>query len=222
MGAEREAKLSRAEEHLCQLPGVTRARIVQAAEGDEIHVMVAGHLDQDEIKRMKKDIETIYLLDVGERVDYRKVSIAQVNAADDSGGWRAASRPVLSRIALEYGPARSVSAHVHLDYLGQSYEGGASGCSDADCISDIVKAAMVEALESMMGGGYRLQAACEVSGDRVISEVVVTDVSTGQRNRYIGAAYRKEDVPTSVARSVLQALNRQLERLAARGEEAPA
>ncbi|HAI87314.1 MAG TPA: hypothetical protein DCL63_10050 [Firmicutes bacterium] len=219
MGAEREAKLSRAEEHLCQLPGVTRVRIVQAAEGDEIHVMVAGHLDQDEIKRMKKDIETIYLLDVGERVDYRKVSIAQVSAADDDGEHRATSRPVLSRIALEYGPSRAVTVHIHLDYMGQSHVGEASGCSDGDCICDIVKAATVDALESMMGGGYRLQASCEVSGDRVISEVVVTDVVTGQRNRYIGAAYRKEDVPTSVARSVLQALNRQLERLSARSED---
>jgi len=215
MGGEREAKLSRAEEHLCQLPGVARARIVQGAEGDEIHVMVAGHLDQDEIKRMKKDIETIYLLDVGERVDYRKVSIAQVSAAEEDVGQCSGSRPVLSRISLEYGPSRTVTAEVHLDYMGQSHAGTASGCSDGDFICDIVKLATVDALESMMGNGYRLQASCELSGDRVVSEITVTDVSTGQRTRYIGAAYRKDDVPTSVARSVLQALNRQLQRLAA-------
>ncbi|MEA4882656.1 MAG: hypothetical protein VB144_03160 [Clostridia bacterium] len=212
-GGDREARLARAEERLLTLPGVVRVRVLAAVEGDEIHVMVAGQLDQDEIKRMKKDIETVYLLEVGEKVDYRRVSIAQVGEAPESG-TNALRRPVLSRVAIEYGPKHSMIGHVTLDYEGESFCGTACGCAVNDSVDQVMKHAALEAVQALLGAKYRLQADCSIIGDRVITEVTIIGRDSGERRRYIGAAYKKDDLPTSVVRSILQALNRQLERAA--------
>lgn len=211
MEMDRESRLASAEEHLRLLPNVVRAKVVEGEDGNEIHVMVGQVLDQDDIKRLKKDIETVYLLDMGEKIDYRKVSIAQIPSCDEIAHSPVHSRPVLSRIALEYGPGGMMCAHVDLEHGNQTFSGNASGRSGEDQVCEIVKNATLRAVEQLIGDGLRLQAQCEMAGGRVVSEVAVSDSASGQKNRYIGAAYQKDDLPASVARSILQALNRQLE-----------
>lgn len=214
MDRDRELKIAVAQEHLRLLPNVVMARIVEGADGDEIHVMVNQRLDQDGIKRLKKDIETIYLLDTGERIDYRKVSIAQVQGEaekGDLGGTRVIRRPVLASVALEDGPRGSMSARVVLEHSGCSYVGNASGYAHEHEICDLVRAATVDAVQQMAGEAVRVQANCQPHGDKVIAEVTVVDSASGTRQRYVGAAFHRDDLPTTVARSILHALNRQFE-----------
>ncbi|MCR4426771.1 MAG: hypothetical protein NUW23_11410 [Firmicutes bacterium] len=213
MSDNHTTKLVRVEERLCQLSGVARARILPGTEGDEIHVMVVGQFTQDDMKRLKKDIETIYLLEVGERVDYRKISIAQVGEKPDDSLPVVRGRPALKEVAIEYGPRNSITARVTLDHTGESHSGTADGCSLDDCIEDVVRRATLQAIESLMGPKYRLQAQCDVNGERVVAEVTTVARDSGERRRFIGAAYKRDDLPTSIARSILHALNRQFERV---------
>lgn len=211
MDQDRGVKTALAQEHLCLLPNVVTARIINTAEGDEIHVMVNQRLDQEGVKRLKKDIETVYVLDTGDRVDYRKVSIAQVQQAQSPGGVRLIRRPVLARVGLDYGPKGAVCARVVLEHSGHSFEGNASGRAGEDEVCMLVKDATVDAIQLMTGDSVRLRAVCEFLGDKVVSEVTVVHPCSGSRQRYVGAAFYRDDLPTSVARSLLHALNRQFE-----------
>lgn len=211
MDQDREVRTALAQEHLRLLPNVVTARIIETADGDEIHVMVNQRLDQEGIKRLKKDIETIYVLDTGERVDYRKVSIAQVQQAQPGDITGVVGRPVLASVGLEYGPKGSMCARVVLEHSGHSFEGNATGRAGEDEVCEMVKDATVDAIQLMTGDALRLQAACEFLGDKVVAEVIVVNACSGKKQRYVGAAFHKDDLPTSVARSLLHALNRQFE-----------
>ena len=210
---DRKTRLAKAEGRMRLLPGVTRVRILELADGDEIHVMVEGCYDQDEIKRLKKDIETVYLLETGESIDYRRISIAQIREKhpDDHAGSN--GRPVLSRISVEYGQGGAVVAYVDIEFGGECYSGSANGRTIEEPLSNIVKRATLKSIEKLLGEKYALQADCEIADGRVISEITLIDSSSGQRQRYLGAAYKRDDISTAVARSILQALNRQFELL---------
>lgn len=212
MADDRGLRLAKAEGRIRQLPGVARVRILPLADGDEIHVMVEGCYDQDDIKRLKKDIETVYLLEAGEPIDYRKISIAQVKKEemDDSSPKR---RPVLRRIAVEYGQGGVVTGHVDMEFGGQCYSGTAHGRTVEESLGNIAKRATLKSIEMLLGQRFALQADCELVGGIVISEVTLIDSISGQRQMYLGAAYKGDDLATAVARSILQALNRQFEML---------
>jgi hypothetical protein len=210
---DRKLRLAKAEGRIRLLPGVVRVRILPLADGDEIHVMVEGCYDQEDVKRLKKDIETVYLLEAGEPIDYRRISIAQVRKeemGDDSGSNR---RPVLRRIAIEYGKGGAVTGHVDLEFGGQCYSGTAHGRAIEESLCNIAKRAALKSIEMFLGQRFSLQADCEIANGIVISEVTLIDSASGQRQMYLGAAYKGDDLATAVARSILQALNRQFELL---------
>ena len=56
-----------------------------------------------------------------------------------------------------------------------------------------------------------MQANSQPQGNRVIAGVTVVDSASGTRQGYVGAAFHRNDLPTTVARSILHALNRQFE-----------
>lgn len=211
MADDRRPRLAKAEGRIRLLPGVARVRILPLADGDEIHVMVEGHYDQEEIKRLKKDIETVYLLEAGEPIDYRRVSIAQVRKEDMGDDSSPNSRPILKRIAVEYGQGGEVTGHVDMEFGGRCYSGTAHGRMIEDSLGSIAKRATLKSIEMLLGERFALQADCEIVNGIVVSEVAVIDGTSGQRQMYLGAAYKGDDLATAVARSILQALNRQFE-----------
>jgi len=210
---DRRLRLAKAEGRMRLLPGVARVRILPLADGDEIHVMVEGCYDQEDIKRLKKDIETVYLLEAGEPIDYRKISIAQVMKEEMHDDSSSNGRPVLRRIAVEYGKGGIVTGHVDMEFGGQCYSGTADGRTIRDSLGNIAKRATLKSIEMLLGQRFALQADCEIVNGVVISEVTLIDSTSGQRQTYLGAAYKGDDLPTAVARSILQALNRQFELL---------
>ncbi len=101
-----------------------------------------------------------------------------------------------------------------IEFGGECYSGSANGRTIEEPLSNIVKRATLKSIEKLLGEKYALQADCEIADGRVISEITLIDSSSGQRQRYLGgAAYKRDDISTAVARSILQALNRQFELL---------
>lgn len=213
MSDSRETRRSNAEGRMRLLPGVARVRILSSADGDEIHVMVEGSYDQEDIKGLKKDIETVYLLETGEPIDYRRISIAQIRKEDSHDDVGSKGRPLLSKIAVEYQQGGVMAAHVDIEFGGQCYSGTARGRTVEEPLGEIVKCATLKSIEGLLDERYALQADCETIDEVVISEITLIDSISGQRQKYLGAAYKRDDIATAVARSILQALNRQFELL---------
>jgi len=196
------------EHRLGQIRGVISARVVTGEDGEvgEIHVMADS---QRTPKQLVRDIESLFLLHFKTRLDYRKISIVQLE------GERSGS---MGRIRLKVVDNKQVSKtqsrrwSVILEYNQQDVTGQWDGASSATEAEGAAQATL-GALQGMVGSAFTLSLREAKVAQLEGAAAVIAAVSLGappRQETLIGSSFIKDNVAEASARAVLSAVNRRL------------
>jgi hypothetical protein len=219
----RDERLTRLQQELEKVPGVTRARVVGEEKPSEIHIVATSERAPKQIVR---DTQSLATAGFGIPIDHRIVSIVQI----DSNSPQAAPapppfveetpvhsdgyRPVLERVVLaSKGDAGWVKVALRWpDH--QTTEGtGAAGASK-ETRARGAATALLQALEPAL---TRIRARVDVdhvvihrigSSDSVLVRAVFYE--RGAVTPVVGSALVYDDVATAAVRALLHAINRKL------------
>lgn len=194
------------EQRLGQIRGVISARVVPGSDGDigEVHILAAC---QRTPKQLVRDIESLVLLHFKTKLDYRKISIVQLETRRIAAASRVRLKTVESENA---GP--SMCCGVTLEYESQDIVGrweGPLSTTEAEGAAS----ATVNALRGLVGEGLvlLLKEAKEAQLDE--GQVIIASVAVGtppKQETLLGSSFVKGTVAEASARAVLSALNRRL------------
>ncbi|MDO8690220.1 MAG: hypothetical protein Q7R39_09475 [Dehalococcoidia bacterium] len=194
------------EQHLSQIRGVISAQVVASADGEigEVHILAAS---QRPPKQLVRDIESLVLLHFKKKIDYRKISIVQLE------GRRVTA---LNRIQLKgvqcQPDATPPQWAVTLQYEQRELLGewqGDTSVSEAEGAAE----ATLRALKDLVGPALQLALKeaklTQMDGGGVVVAAVAVGVPPRQET-LLGCSFVKESVAEAAARSVLGAINRRL------------
>ncbi|WP_026369147.1 hypothetical protein [Kallotenue papyrolyticum] len=189
------------EEALRTIPGVRNVRIVRslAYDLDEIHVLASPRRSP---KKIVRDIETLLMVEYDYRIDYRRISLVQV---DDS---LAAERLTLGRVEAIHQPD-GIFIEVELLNGQQSYAARMPVGNDAALAA---ARATIQALNSLFTGTTPLRLSgtlLSTIGNREIVTAYVT-FQDGVIEHLLGSTFVRGSVPEAAARAVLAATNRRM------------
>jgi hypothetical protein len=189
-----------------KIRGVYAAQVVIGEDNvEEIHV-IASPLRKP--KQVVRDIESMLLVNFGVRVDYRRISLVQMQ---EERLFQTEARPRLVTVRSIEGPNRR--AEVELEKDGHLFVGSAhSSDQDVDIIR-LVSTATIEAMEQVLGEHvtYRVDDVEHVMVKEIPTIVVVVTVTfeTNQET-LIGICQVHNEVADAAARATLNAVNRRL------------
>lgn len=195
---------------LSKLPDIINCSVVCNEEGniEEIHVLAAVGRN---IKQLVRDIQSAICAKFNMQVDYKKISIAQINEAEFKE-----ARVKLESVAVK-NIDNMIEATVVLSYEDKIYEGKSIKVKSKSNRPKAVAEATLAALEAYMGinGILYLEGmeSLKVSG----KEVYVTLVGYSQDNveeSLAGSCIISLDENESAVKAVLSALNRKLNSVA--------
>jgi len=195
---------------ICKLPDIINCSVVcdEEANLEEIHVLAASGRN---IKQMVRDIQSAVSAKFNIAVDYKKISIAQINEAEFKD-----TRVKIESIAVK-NVDNLVEATVGLSYCDKVYEGKSSKVKSKSNRAKAVAEATLAALEAYMGinGILYLEGleSLKMSG----MEVYVTLVGFSKDNieeSLVGSSIISLDENESAVKAVLAALNRKINSVA--------
>lgn len=197
------------EASLQSLADVVAVRIVPGMERpvDELHVVTTP---QRSAKQTVRDVQSLLYAVYGISIDHRVVSVVQV--AENGDGFGAPDR---LRIAQVQATQQGLEVQVVVDVTDGDidHEGTATGPSSAAGRHRAAARATLEALRPALPGGgiVELEGATieQVMGRRMAISLVHVHGGNGQRT-LSGTALVTDDESAAIARSVLDALNREL------------
>lgn len=194
------------EQAIRQLPTVFAARVFrESSNGDieKIHVMATPERHP---KKVVRDIETLLLLKFNLRIDYRKISLVQLQPEDLSSFVR-------PRVKLKV-----VDRSVHLDTcrVGVTLEsesgthmGMAEGPADVDCLT-LATQATLDALSAIIAEAtikLKVVEIVPIQNETAVF-VFITAVVDGNEEKLLGSCFTHDDALTAAARATLDAVNR--------------
>jgi hypothetical protein len=192
-----------------QVKGVTAARIIldQAQQIEEIHLVGSAVRKPKQIVR---DVESLLFAQYGIRMDYRKISVVQLDGAGVS--------PIPSRLRFVEAmpdPQALDTVRVLLQNDGRTFQGTAPApTSDVSPVSvDAVAQATMGAVQQAIGDVAHLSfgsAQSVVSGDQSIVLVVVHAATAQGRECLTGTCVVRGNTLAAVAKATLDAVNRRL------------
>ncbi len=193
------------EQRLGQIRGVISARVVPANDGDigEVHIMATS---QRTAKQLVRDIETLVLLHFKTKIDYRKISIVQLE-----GRRIAAVNRVLLK-TVESVTAATLCCSVTLEYDRRDITGRWEGSLSATEAEGAASATLT-ALRQLIGDGLALMLKETQVAQLEEGQVVIATVDVGTpptQETLLGSSFVKGSVAEASARAVLSALNRRL------------
>lgn len=195
---------------ICKLPDIINCSVVCDEEGniEEIHVLAAVSRN---IKQVVRDIQSAVNAKFNIAVDYKKISIAQINEAEFKE-----TRVRIESIAVK-NVDNMIEAIVVLTYDDKIYEGKSSKVKSKSNRAKAVAEATLAALEGYMGisGILYLEGleSIKVSG----KEVYVSIVGFSQDNveeSFVGSCIISLDENESAVKAVLAAVNRKMNSVA--------
>ncbi|MGI6585232.1 MAG: hypothetical protein GX301_03340 [Gracilibacteraceae bacterium] len=191
---------------ICKLPDIINCSIICDKEGmiEEIHVLAAAGRN---IKQMVRDIQSAICAKFNINVDYKKISVAQINEAEFKE-----TRARIESISVK-NLDNMVEAIVSLSYDDKIYEGKCCKVKSRSNRAKAVAEATLAALEACMGksGVLYLEGLenFKVSG----KEVYVSLVGYSQDNieeYFSGSSIISLDENESAVKAVLAAVNRKV------------
>lgn len=199
------------EQLIFQVRGIQAARIVTGANGeiDEVHVV---GLPGRSAKQIVRDIGSILYVQGGIRLDYRKVSLVQL-----SDGVLKSNVPRVLLLGVLRATPTAVS--VRLGLGERQIQGDSAAPTDAPGGTLLVAAqATLQALQQLIGPQSELhieQIGCQTFGPLSVCLCQLSLVAEGGSEILLGISQVRADEATAAARTVLDAVNRQLQRLLA-------
>lgn len=202
-GAAAVAEIERA---LGKIAGVRAARVVADAGGRvaEIHVLAAPGRAP---KQLVRDIQSAVLTGFGVTIDYRVVSVVQLEHDDQPAPASRAPRPVLRRLSAE---TASFSTEVQVGVAFDGNEVARTTRGPATAGLRLVAQATVDAVSELISAEAAEVETAEIvpAGQRQIA-VVVLRMLTGRGDHLVsGSAIVRRDPGDAVARAALAAVNR--------------
>lgn len=207
------------EDELKRLPGIIAASVVTGPDAvpNEIHVLAEPGKAP---KQVVRDVQSFAMLKLGLDIDHRIVSVVQIGA-DEFGGTPLDPMPeaetILPRPAIRSIMVRTsgheAEALVSITASGGLvFDGRAVGPGSAAHRSRLVAQATIHALEELLGSTAVVESAQIVAAGTRLVAVTVLTVSVPRLGDQLltGSALVRGDESDSVARSVLDALNRRL------------
>lgn len=191
---------------ICKLPDIINCSVVfdEAGSIEEIHVLAAVGRN---IKQMVRDIQSAISAKFDIAVDYKKISIAQINETEFKE-----TRVRIESIAVK-NVDNMIEAAVTLSYDDKIYEGKSSKVKSKSNRAKAVAEATLAALEGYMGtnGILYLEGleSLKISG----KEVYVSLVGFSQDNAeesFSGSCIISQDENESAVKAILAAVNRKI------------
>lgn len=204
----RHPRLTKLEDDLEKIQGVTGVRIVGDDAPSEIHIVATSERPPKQIVR---DVQSLTTTELGEPIDHRIVSVVQLDDAPQAeNGHRIVLDQVITASKLKDGWVR-VTLRLPGDEVAEAAV--LTGTSRDERARGAV-AATIKALQPRLDAlGARLQLQNLVVNYDPQGPTVQTRTelhSAGHRTVLIGAALIEDDIATSAARALLQSLNRKL------------
>lgn len=190
-----------------QIRGVYAAQVVlgSADSIDEIHV-IASPLRKP--KQVVRDIESMLLVNFGVRVDYRRISLVQM---EEQRLFQAEGRPRLAAVRTLTGV--NGRAEVDLEREGKVFTGWSQGGTDDGDMMRLVSEATLKALEQVLGErvSYNLDHIdiINLGPLRAVAVAVSVNFPSGVE-LLMGISHLREDMADTAARATLSAVNRRL------------
>lgn len=201
------------EHALRELPGVRAARIVPGYDRDidELHVVAAT---DKPAKQVVRDVQSLLMARFGIATDHRVISVVQMEADDTAGD--PPPRVALARVtSAQHGLAVHVA--VALTDGVNEHLGTAEGPASASGRLRTAARATLEAVRPLLNDELMVEIEGATVERTLGTDVALTlvHVHTKRGTRSIaGSAVARQDEIEAVARSVLDALNRELRSVA--------
>ena len=209
------------EEALRQIPGVRAASVVTGPDASptEVHVLASPG---KAAKQVVRDVQSLAMARYDLEIDHRIVSVVQIgegepgapaeaHAADEGDAAAPGHRPRIASIAVRTADGQT-DASVTLAAGVELFEGNAVGPAGTSHRPRLVAAATLDAVGDLLGQSCEVESALIVhteSRDVALSVLTLSVPRLGEQVLTGSAAVRGDDAD-AVARSVLDALNRQL------------
>jgi hypothetical protein len=189
-----------------KIRGVYAAQVVIGDDNvEEIHV-IASPLRKP--KQVVRDIESMLLVNFGVRVDYRRISLVQMQ---EERLFQAEGRPRLVTVRTVDGPNRR--AEVELEKDGHLFVGSASAHdSDLEVIR-LVSMATIEAMEQVLGERviYHIDDTQQIMIKEIPAVIVVVTLEfETSKETLLGICMIRTEPEDAAARATLNAVNRRL------------
>jgi hypothetical protein len=196
------------ESAVARIPGVTAARIVTGGGGRISEVHVLARKDRSP-KQVVRDVQSVVLTTFGLELDYRTVSVVQLDDPPVEGDQlgTASPRVALARLSAELtGHANSIT--VHLTSAGGELVGSARGPASSGM--KLVARAVADAVLSLLGdSALDVDFADLISAGPYSVAVAVLRLATDRGDQVVsGSAVVRKDGNDAMARASLAALNR--------------
>jgi hypothetical protein len=204
-----EADRTQVEARICQLPGVTAARVVPGYERavDELHVVTVPGKGAKQIVR---DVQSLLYATFGIPLDHRVISVVQLESPEEMLGPR--RRVTIQRVTAVH-EWLEVRVTVQLAEGGEEYLGEASGPASAAGRRRATARATLAAARPLLADRHVIEvegvAIEQVLGHDLAISFVHFHGAHGERT-ISGTALVREDEAAAIARSVLDAINREL------------
>lgn len=209
----RHPRLTKLEDELEKIHGVTGVRIVGEDAPSEIHVVATSERAPKQIVR---DVQSLTTTTLGEPIDHRIVSVVQLEDGPTTNG---SAKESSHRIVLDQVITASrnkdgwVRVTLHLAG-GEVAEGAVLAGSSRDERARGAVSAVIRALQPRLkeiGARLVLQNLVIHDESKPPSVQVRTELHTASHHTIlIGGAVIEDDIATAAARAMLQALNRKL------------
>jgi hypothetical protein len=226
-----DERLTRLEEDLTRVPGITSARIVGDESPTEIHI-VATHARPP--KQLVRDVQSLAQAGFGLSIDHRIVSVVQLEESSTDGDRTInldtdeapppplsprPHRPLLERVVFA---SKGTSGWVKVALRwpdGEITEGAGAAAGSREARARGATLATLNALEPILS---RQGASLEIDhvllhrigqNDAVLVRAMFYDGSAA--TPVVGSTVVEDDVATAAVRAVLHAINRKLQRTGA-------
>ena len=211
-GIGEDMRLTQIEEALARIPSVTAVRVVAGPGGRVAEVHVLAGRDRAP-KQLVRDVQSVALANFGIEVDYRTVSVVQLDAPVVEGPVLdplhpgSVPRPELLRITSEIA-ATYTEIRVHIKADGEEYIGAARGAASSGI--GLVARAVVGAVEPLLANaGIDVEFADIVPAVTHSVTLVVLRLTSGRGEHVVsGSAVVRRDQNDAMARAALAAVNR--------------
>ena len=197
------------ESALARIPSVTAARVVTGPAGRIVEVHVLAKRDRAP-KQLVRDVQSVVLATFGLDVDYRTVSVVQLDEPLIEGEAAQHPRVALVRLASEV-RGHSTEIRVEVSAGGEQHTGAVVGPASSGM--RLVARAVTQAVLSLVGDSALDVDFADVlpAGEFRVAVAVLRLATTKGDQIVSGSALVRKDSNDAMARASLSALNRLLD-----------
>lgn len=192
-----------------ELDGVISCNITGGSVVEEIHIIADK---KRKPKRIVRDVETVFLVEINKKIDHKKISIAQIDSSFSKNLKDVSDNRVeLVSIYTENNRSRcNVEIKINEELICDSFE-AQIGESDEKLIGRSV----ITILNKYLDFKARLVVndICTINGKE---EIVIAKISIHNsannliQEKLVGSAYLNNDISLAIAKACLKAVNRRI------------